>query len=147
MTKALAAVDSGEETRQLDDVSSRLQEMGEKFGTAIGYMSSFTQSLDATVDRIGTEVIDALGGLQFQDVTRQQLEHVAAALDRFDAHMEMFAAAVEQCVIQPLEIPPMLAQLDELFSGYAMNGQRQAHREATGTAPAACDADLKVELF
>ena len=35
--------------------------------------------------------MDTLASVQFQDVTRQQLEHVGAALRRLDSHAELLA--------------------------------------------------------
>ncbi len=149
LSKALAAADSGNETRQLDDVSSRLAEMGERFEQTIAYMQTLTGSLDAAIGHIVGEVMEALGGLQFQDVTRQKLEHVIDALDRFDSHMNVLAERVEKCVVLPLEIEPFITHLESLFDSYAMDSQREAHLEAMGGAAgsAAGTSEKKIELF
>lgn len=147
LTRALEVSASDAETRELDDVSAQLAEMGERFGQTIAFLQTLTGSLDTAISRIVDEVMETLGGLQFQDVTRQQLEHVMAALERFDAHMARLSERVEQCVVVPLEIEPIEDQLATLFDGYAMDSQRDAHRNAVGGAAPAAGGGKKVELF
>ena len=149
LTKALEAADSGHEHRQLDDVSNRLSEMGERFAQTIAYINTLTVSLDAAMEHIVGEVMETLGGLQFQDVTRQQLEHVIDALNKFDSHMNLLAERVENCIVQPLEIAPINTHLESLFDGYAMDSQRAAHQAATGgAAPVSSGgSQKKIELF
>ena len=148
LTKALDAAGSGEEARQLGEVSGRLGEMGERFGQTIAYLETLTQSLDSAMRHIVDEVMETLGGLQFQDVTRQQLEHVVAALQRYDEHMVRLAGRIEQCVVQPLEVDPIADQLGALYDSYAMDSQRQVHAAATGGGPGGGGGGgQKIELF
>jgi methyl-accepting chemotaxis protein len=150
LAQALEAADSGVETRQLDDVSTRLVEMGERFEQTITYLHTLTQSLDMAVDHIVAEVMETLSGLQFQDVTRQQLEHVSDALARFDTHMVELANRVTRCVIQPLEIAPVGIHLQTLFDSYAMDSQREAHMAAMGGGALVAEgggSGQRIELF
>ena len=149
LAKTLEVADSGEETRQLGDVSVRLGEMGGRFAQTISYMQTLTTSLEVAMDHIVDEVMETLGGLQFQDVTRQQLEHVVDALQRFDTHMNVLAERVEKCIVQPLEIEPISTHLEHLFYSYAMDSQRSAHQAATGGGASAASASggKKIELF
>jgi methyl-accepting chemotaxis protein len=132
LTQALEVADSGAEDQKLDKVNARLSEMGERFEQTIEYMHTLTTSLDIAMDHIVSEVMETLCSLQFQDVTRQQIEHVIDALTRFDGHMSVLAERVENCIVQPLEIEPITTHLDQLFNAYAMDSQRDAHRAALG---------------
>ena len=147
LTQALAVADSGAEDRQLGEVNAQLGEMGVRFAQTIDYLSQLTASLDSAMAHINSEVMETLGSLQFQDVTRQQIEHVIDALGRFDGHMSVLAERVETCIVQPLEIEPITTHLERLFDAYAMDSQRDAHRAAVGQDSAAQPAGQRIELF
>ncbi len=149
LTQALAVADSGAEERQLGETNAQLEEMGERFAQTIEYLRQLTASLDSAMDHINGEVMETLGSLQFQDVTRQQIEHVIDALTRFDGHMSVLAERVETCIVQPLEIEPITTHLERLFDAYAMDSQRDAHRAAVGGGQdgAAPSAGQRIELF
>ena len=106
--------------------------------------------------------------VQFQDVTRQQIEQVISGIERLDTHADALAGVIERGIDVRREdaIEPLAKQMQEVFSTYVMDQQRHAHHQAmdTGsgsgrssaggsrpgtaaTAPAAPAKSNNVELF
>ncbi len=143
------ALESGEADQQrLDDISQRLKEMGDSFAQALGYLQHLTASLEASTGQINHDVMDALGNLQFQDIVRQQLEHVGEGLARLSGHMTELAADTRVSSIKPIASGRLEQHLDALRQRYAMQSQREAHARGLGeVAPGAPNAAPRVELF
>jgi methyl-accepting chemotaxis protein len=84
--------------------------------------------------------MDTLASVQFQDVTRQQIEQVISGIERLDTHADALAGAIERGADVRREdaIEPLAKQMEQQFSNYVMDQQRDAHRQAIG--PAAAEA-------
>ena len=60
--------------------------------------------------------MSALASVQFQDVTRQQIELVVDALNRLDSHSTMLASRLEQLEDPDFSMQPLSAHLDQIYS-------------------------------
>ena len=91
---------------------------------------------------IATQVMEALGGIQFQDITRQRLEQVGQALGQIARFGRQFAD-----IDSPLcQLPPL--DVEDLVQEYRMHSQREVHAQATHTtAPAEESSGPAIELF
>lgn len=154
LTQTFSLDRSPTDQQQLDDISHRLQVMGASFGQALDYLQELTTSLDATTTQIGQDVMDTVSQLQFQDIVRQQLEHVGEGLERLTRHMDTLADNVRLAPLKPLEIDTLDTHLHALSQRYAMDSQREAHArglgldEMTASAPTAvASTGPRVELF
>ncbi len=151
------AIDSGAaDQKRLDEISARLKEMGEGFTQTLGYLQHLTTSLDNSTEMIAHDVVDTLGSLQFQDIVRQQLEHVVAGLGQLSGHMDDLASGTRNCLVKPLDVATLDSRLATLQKGYAMQSQRDAHARGIGgtrnepVANTTNDASIsgkRVELF
>ena len=85
-------------------------------------------------------VMELTGSIQFQDIVRQQLEQVSAALLRASSHIVVVADAAAFGD----ELPPIAFadHLNEIYNGYVMQQQRDTH-EGRSSGPAVA----MVELF
>ena len=106
----------------------------------------------ATVRECSTELssmfMDTLASVQFQDVTRQQLEHVGAALRRLDSHAELLAERLRAFDNPHADFTPLSEHLTAMFDQYVMSQQRDSHRRSLAGGGGNLDADgPKVELF
>ena len=127
-------------TGQMDEMESRYTELVNRQGEVLG-------TIHGGSVRLADMFVQAMASVQFQDVVRQQLEHVQHAVTRLDVHLRQLA--------QVLRAPGASAfpesvsrQLDAMFDGYVMDKQRQAHlRSTTGKAAAPADAAPRIELF
>jgi methyl-accepting chemotaxis protein len=94
---------------------------------------------------VASQVIGLLANLQFQDVTRQQVEHVVGALRAVDRHNE----ALQQYLLSEsaaASVPALQPLLDEMYSTYVMDSQRSSHAGSSSGAPATGGAPA-IELF
>lgn len=102
--------------------------------------------IDQTSKLLSGMFMEVMASIQFQDVTRQQVEHVMHALDRLDGHL----ATLRQQLRQPnsaIEFTPLASHLNEMFDGYVMDQQRSKHSQALGNTQASSGSGPKVELF
>ncbi len=153
LTQTFNLDQSSTDQQQLDDISHRLQAMGTSFSQALDYLQGLTASLDASTTQISQDVMDTVSQLQFQDIVRQQLEHVGEGLERLTTHMDTLSENVRLAPVKPLEPPSLDEHLNALRQRYAMDSQREAHArglglgdEGSALTPAA-DSAPRVELF
>jgi methyl-accepting chemotaxis protein len=85
--------------------------------------------------------------VQFQDVTRQQIEQVIDALNRLDGHATMLGERLHRLEDPHFQLQPLSAHLDQIYSNYVMDSQRDTHHSATGSSAKASAAGPKIELF
>ena len=126
---------------QLGDLEQRYMELVNGQGAMLGVINGNSQKL-------ADMFVEALASVQFQDVVRQQIDHVNHAVARLDTRNEQLAAALR--TPEHAQFPePIAKQLEEMFDGYVMAQQRQAHQRAAPTAdpPSTGETALKIELF
>ncbi len=153
LTQAFNLDRSATDQQQLDDISHRLQAMGTSFSSALDYLQNLTTSLDASTTRITQDVMETVSHLQFQDIVRQQLEHVGEGLERLTTHMDTLSRNVRLAPVKPLETASLDEHLQALRQRYAMDSQREAHARGLGLGDEgsaltlAADSAPRVELF
>ena len=97
---------------------------------------------------LSTMFMNALASIQFQDVTRQQIEQAINALDRLDGHSKLLAERLERFDDPNFTMPPLSQHLDEIYSSYVMTSQRQAHQSSLKSGvKVESNSGPKVELF
>lgn len=69
-----------DESRWLSTLGSAMGRLSGDFESAVGELDGLTQNTHGAVCSIRNAVIDVLGQAQFQDITRQQIEHVQNGL-------------------------------------------------------------------
>jgi hypothetical protein len=81
--------------------------------------------------------MDTLASVQFQDVTRQQIEQVIGGIERLDTHADALAGVLERAVDVRREdaVEPLGKQIEQQFSNYVMDQQRDAHTRAGRRRP------------
>ena len=102
---------------------------------------------------IQDKVFEAMDLMQFQDITRQQIEQVLKALDKLDEHCEILSRRILAAEGENFKYIPLNEHLNDLYSSYVMETQRASHQQSLhqpasafggGKAPA---ASAKIELF
>ncbi|WP_169140316.1 methyl-accepting chemotaxis protein [Aromatoleum toluolicum] len=143
----------GEEQDSLHRFAEQLSSLGESYAHLNERERSTLGTITASSSRLSEMFVHAMASVQFQDVTRQQIEHVIKALQRLDAHTEALADVLERGEDASSEdsVVPLSTQLAEIFDSYVMNQQRHTHDAAMrgGNAPAAVASASagNVELF
>ena len=143
----------GEERASLHRFAEQLASLGESYARLSERERNILASITESSGRLSEMFVHAMSSVQFQDVTRQQIEHVIKALQRLDAHTGAIANLLErgEGVQAEAAVVPLSTQLTEIFEHYVMNQQRDAHdaamRGRNMPAAAAGAPAGNVELF
>ena len=136
-----AEKDSGSNDKLMASLISSSNKLLERDKTTLAF-------LNVTSSTLSSMFMDVLSNIQFQDVTRQQIEQVQNALTRLDTH-----------VVQMLEMmrsrdfssaASIKEHIDQIYEGYVMARQRDIHTSAI-EGDTQTDGDSatsqKIELF
>ncbi|MBL8484532.1 MAG: chemotaxis protein [Rhodocyclaceae bacterium] len=140
------------EKAALEEFARQLAELSAGYNQIVQENLAVMAEIRRTSDTLAQGFMDAMAGLQFQDVVRQQAEQVATALERLDVHAKALAQKLREPESQlPADMANFDRQLEQLFASYVMDAQRSRHQAAAGTAQAGAAPQVsalpKVELF
>jgi methyl-accepting chemotaxis protein len=136
------------EREALQSFSGQLNELGKDYQAMSQHDAEVLARVREASQELSTMFMDALASVQFQDVTRQQIEQVINALQRLDGHAELLAGRLAQFDDPNFELRPLAHHLDEIYNSYVMSSQRDTHHSALKDGVAAGSRDgPKVELF
>lgn len=123
------------EHKALEQFSSQLQRLGHDHRELIRHGAEAIEQIRQSSQELTAMFMDTLASVQFQDVTRQQIEHVVTALQRLDEHIELLGRRLQSCsTADDAELRPLAEHLQEIYSGYVMHAQRDDHHNALGTS-------------
>ncbi|MDD5248151.1 MAG: methyl-accepting chemotaxis protein [Rhodocyclaceae bacterium] len=147
----LSAASIEAERTSLRNFSSQLDDLGRSYQEATSHEATVLAQVRESSQALSSMFMDALASVQFQDVTRQQIEHVIDALDRLDGHAMLLSNRLDELAGQDFKVQPLSQHLEEIYKGYVMSSQRDSHQAALGRkAPerqGGVRAPAKVELF
>jgi methyl-accepting chemotaxis protein len=137
------------EREALQGFSTQLNQLGQNYQEMTQHDAEVLAQVRASSQQLSAMFMEALASVQFQDVTRQQIEQVINALNRLDEHAGMLAERLAAFEDPNFEMRPLTAHLAEIYSSYVMNSQRDSHRHALGEESKASRSSdgPKVELF
>lgn len=112
---------------QLTEVACHIAQISASLNDVVPYLVHLSHNMHEGIEVITTDIIDAMGHMQFQDVNRQLLEQVESALGSLSEHSAALYALVGG------DAPPPPMALEELMArweqGYVSEAQRAAHEE------------------
>ena len=109
------------ERAALQNFSAQLNELGREYQQVARHDAEVMQQIHESSQQLVAMFMDALASVQFQDVTRQQIEHVIAALSRLDGHAVDLARYLQALDAPGQELRPLSEHLQEVYSGYVMH--------------------------
>jgi methyl-accepting chemotaxis protein len=125
-------------TRHLDGMSSNYRNLMKHDEAMLAQLSQTSQTLSSMF-------MEVLASIQFQDVTRQQIEQVQKALVRLDSHI---AELVEMMRSKDFSNAASIKEhIDQIYQGYVMDTQRDVHHAAMGEESKGGAAPPKIDLF
>jgi methyl-accepting chemotaxis protein len=133
------------ERRGLNAISNSISELTVNLGRLIGHQRDVVVKIQESSEMIAHPIMALIGSIQFQDVTRQQLQHVSQAVEFIARHSEQLARFLEGVGIDQ-EFESAHAGITELRSGYVMSQQRNIHNAAMG-GEGVEDKGALVQLF
>ena len=91
-------------------------------------------------------MMESLANVQFQDITRQKIEHVTAIMDGATAELSRLEEQVKSAGVTPDGKINFTFCVDGYYDNYVMDTQRVSHMAATGTGGKVASLP-KIELF
>jgi methyl-accepting chemotaxis protein len=134
----------------LVEFSTQLNELGNSYEQLMRHENETLNEVKRSSSQLAAMFLEAQASVQFQDVTRQQIELVMQALQQLDLHAGLLADRLRAYEDANFTYKPIAQHLDTLYSGYVMAGQRNAHDASLkreGNASAVSHEVKRVELF
>ena len=138
----------GAEQDALKEFSTQLSNLGEGYQTLLEHDRSVLINVKESSGELGRMFMDVLASVQFQDITRQQIEQVLKAMNQLDDHCDNLSRRLLAVEDDNFQYTPLKEHLDELYKSYVMDTQRTSHQQALKQSPGkSAPASAKIELF
>ncbi len=145
----LSSMNLDNERNTLGLFADQLDQLGRSYTEMLEHQVEVIDTVRNSSDQLAAMFMETLASVQFQDVTRQQIEHTAESLRRLDEHLAQLADRLTQAENPDFRYTPLAERLDEIYSRYVMDQQRQTHQAALHQpgGRAASGGGAKIELF
>jgi methyl-accepting chemotaxis protein len=132
----LSNVSLQKERALLELFSSQLNELGQNYEKLMRHEASVLGEVQSSSHQLTGMFMEAQASVQFQDVSRQQIEIVVQALSLLDEHANVLAARLHAHEDMNFTYTPIAKHLETIYSSYVMEEQRANHQNAPGAAAA-----------
>lgn len=140
-----------QEREALQRFSSQLEELGESYQGVTQREGEVMATISESSQQLAAMFMDTLASVQFQDVTRQQIEQVIDALSRLDSHAAELAERLDRSDDPEFVLKPLSQHIDQIYQGYVMSSQREMHQaslqQQSDEEESASNSGPKIELF
>jgi methyl-accepting chemotaxis protein len=146
----LSNVNLDREKAILGQFSTQLHELGTSYEELMRHETETLAEVQHSSTQLAAMFLEAQASVQFQDVSRQQIEQVMQALQQLDEHAGLLADRLSAYEEANFTYKPIAQHLEALYSRYVMEGQRTAHDHSLNresTAPSTSPESKRVELF
>lgn len=151
----LSNVNLEKEQSLLELFSAQLNQLGQSYEQLMQHESTVLTEVRNSSQQLAGMFMETQACVQFQDVSRQQIELVAQSLSVLDEHASLLADRLHSCEDADFTYTPIARHLDTIYSQYVMEQQRITHDQAAATGshrpgiePAArTSAPSRIELF
>jgi methyl-accepting chemotaxis protein len=144
----LSNVNLSKERELLEFSSTQLNELGRSYEELMRHEAGVLTEIQNSSQQLAAMFMEAQASVQFQDVSRQQIEHVMQALGQLDEHARTLAERLRAFENDSFHYEPIAQHLEALYSRYVMESQRTTHQSALNKdAAAAAPASSRIELF
>jgi methyl-accepting chemotaxis protein len=128
----LSNVSLQKERALLELFSAQLNELGQNYEKLMRHEASVLGEIQSSSHQLTGMFMDAQASVQFQDVSRQQIEIVVQALSLLDEHANVLAARLHAHEDRNFTYTPIAKHLETIYSTYVMEEQRANHQNAPG---------------
>ncbi|MFY9329797.1 MAG: methyl-accepting chemotaxis protein [Georgfuchsia sp.] len=137
-----------QEREVLKRFSAQLEELGSGYQEVVNHEMQVVATIRETNQQLNNMFMDTLASVQFQDVTRQQIEHVIDALHRLDGHAVVLAERLVRSGDADFALTPLSQHIEQIYSNYVMTSQRESHHSTLHRKSCGSDGSgPNVELF
>ena len=143
---AMTSEQSADEMNWLAKITEAVSSISADFEQAVGALDNLSGGTQDAVEFVRSSVIDVLNESQFQDVSRQQIEHVQHGLELLEERFRLLSQAVAGEIDHPLlDLNDVIESLKKI---YTMKVQAETHQSVvTGESPKAVNERPAIELF
>lgn len=147
MADAKLSLEQYESNAGMRNLIAGLSEMQQEFSKNSDMLLEVISEVDASYEESITRLSEALGHIQFQDVMRQRMEHVQAALAEMREHLQMLSCALEDpCWDGHLDVT-FKSLLAAHLKQYKMASQTVTHLAVSGGLADIDSGRPAIELF
>ena len=147
MAEAKSSLEQYESNVGMHNLIAGLSEMQQEFSKNGEMLLEVISEVDANYEESITRLSEALGHIQFQDVMRQRMEHVQAALAEMREHLQMLSCALEDpCWDGHLDVT-FKSLLAAHLKQYKMASQTVTHLAVSGGMADIDSERPAIELF
>ena len=133
------------ESTQIQSIADQLSEINQTFNEVSGYIFNIATDSRQAMGSIYEDIDSALDHMQFQDISRQQIEQVGAALDSLNEHFKTVGSIASG--IGPIQAwQPLTERIEALRQDYVMDRQHSSHDAVTGKTTVK-ESRPAIELF
>jgi len=147
LQEKLSANNLDREQAALSQFADQLTDLGHSYEEILLHQGRVIETVSASSQELAQMFMDALASVQFQDVTRQQIEQTSEALQRLDQHLDQLAERLVQAENPDFRYTPLSVHLEEIYSRYVMDQQRNTHNSSLHQSDSSTGGGSKVELF
>ena len=144
----LSNVNLEKERQLLEFFSLQLNQLGRSYEELMQHEAGVLAEVSNSSSQLAAMFLEAQASVQFQDVSRQQIEQVSQALVQLDQHAMLLADRLHAYEDANFTYTPIAQHLEALYGRYVMEQQRTTHDNSlkrSSAAPAAPQS--RVELF
>jgi methyl-accepting chemotaxis protein len=152
MTAELAATEKSAEVvrasaSHLKAIILDIEALESRFNGASTALRGILGEVQVSNGDVVTQLTEALGHIQFQDVVRQRVEQVEQVLGELTAHTRIMIKKISEDGWDGIFALPLKERLDQQVKHYVMNSQRDSHSAALGGPIAGGGNGPAIELF
>ncbi|MBZ0156479.1 MAG: hypothetical protein K8I29_09770 [Alphaproteobacteria bacterium] len=120
------------ETELLEFLESQLTALQWSYKQLDKLNGSILEQVEISSGEVSRQVLELLANIQFQDITRQQIEHVSRTLHHTSDYIRQLSDCIQrpECCGPHCTIPDF--SIDDVFTFYVMEKQRYIHHEVSG---------------
>ncbi|MFO0752228.1 MAG: methyl-accepting chemotaxis protein [Thermodesulfovibrionales bacterium] len=120
-----------EETELLEFLESQLTALQWSYKQLDTLNANILEQVGISSGDVSRQVLELLANIQFQDITRQQIEHVLRTLEHTEDYVRRLADCIgkPECCASECALPDF--NIDDVFKYYVMEKQRAIHRQVS----------------
>lgn len=150
VAKNLASVLAGDHTQEemakINEVSASLKAVLKDFSELNNYVELLSYESKEAMTFIYNGIVEALGSMQFQDISRQQLESVHNLFQELIIHFKEMSERLDSQPTSAIGMQPLEEILESHLDRYVMQQQQENHNGVLGK-PRTVHNQPMIELF
>jgi methyl-accepting chemotaxis protein len=133
------------ERKGFEVITASMSELSENLERIISHQRDVLVKIQESSEMIAHPIMALIGSIQFQDITRQELQHVSGGIEFVAGHSGQLRVVLEDFG-RDHDLGSARAAIAELMAHYVMSQQRNIHGAAIGTGELEEKGSL-VQLF